>query len=258
MPVSAQHASPTIAHLAGPANFAADPRARQFGWLSNRVGVNETLIGLDRDLALFPRLAETMEQTDPKTWRVTLCGGVPFHDGRPMTAPSAIVSLAPLAEERHPARNPRQVALPHLAGLEAVDVSTLVFRTPAPNAAFPLTLTEAGVTVPGPASEAFPINASGHLIFREAIRDQLYRAEANRGHRDGAPALVANGWSRPPIRRAVALPIDRQGIVETAPSGIGGESPGAIFPAVMGWAADIAPACVPAEAKRLLAGSGAV
>jgi len=161
-PVLAQQGSLTIAYHTGPANAAPDPRARQFGWLSNQVGVTETLMGLDRDLKLFPRLAETIEQTGPQTWRVTLRDGVLFHDGSPMTAQSVIDSLAPIAEEGHSAHNPRLVALLDLAGIEAVDANTLVFRTNAPNAAFPWTLTESGVTVLGPASDPVFLGAGDH------------------------------------------------------------------------------------------------
>lgn len=234
-----------------------------------------------------------------------------------MTAQSVIDSLAPIAEEGHPAHNPRLVALLDLAGIEAVDANTIVFRTNTPNAAFPWTLTEPGVTVLGPTSEAFAINATGPFIFREAIPDQLYRAKANLNYRDGAPALaemrvvraadpasaalafeageinlvinypetdyerilstgaqgfaapttrlffyglnVTNGpLENPLIRRAISLAIDRLGIVEAALSGVGGEPAGAIFPAVMDWAADIAPTYDPDEAERRLAEAGAV
>lgn len=316
-PILAQEGSLTIAYLTGPASEAPDPRSRQFGWMSNQMRVSETLMGLDRDLKLVPRLAETIEQVDPVTWRVTLRDGVAFHDGTPMTAQSVIDSLAPIAEEGHPAHNPRLVALLGLAGMEAEDALTVVFRTNAPDAAFPWTLTEPGVTVLGSASDAFPINATGPFVFREAIPDQLYRVEANADYRNGAPALAevslvkaadpaaaalafeagevdlvinypetdydrilatgAQGFAAPTsrlffyglnvtdgplkdplIRRAVSLAIDRQGIVDAALSGVGGVPAGTIFPAVMGWAADIAPVYDPAEAERLLAEAGAI
>jgi peptide/nickel transport system substrate-binding protein len=316
-PAIAQEGSLTIAHMTGPANEAPDPRARQFGWLSNQAGVTETLMGLTPDMQIYPRLAEAIEQTDPTTWRVTLRAGVAFHDGSPVTAQSVIDSLTPIAEEGHAAHNPRLVALLDLAGMEAEGDRVVIFRTNSPNAAFPWTLTEPGVTVLGAPSEAFPINATGPFIFREAIPDQLYRVEANPGYRDGAPALaevrvvkaadpaaaalafeagevdlvvnypetdydriVATGaqglaapttrlfffvlnhrsgpLADPLIRRAVSLAIDRQGIVDAALSGVGGTPAGAIFPAVMGWAADIPATYDPAEAERLLAEAGAV
>lgn len=189
-PAMAQSGSLTIAYLTGPANTAPDPRARQFGWLSNQAGVTETLMGLDRDMQLYPRLAENITQVDPVTWRVTLRDGVTFHDGSPVTAQSVIDSLTPIAQDGHPAHNPRLVALLGLEGMETEGDRVVIFRTVAPNAAFPWTLTEPGVTVLGPASDAFPINATGPFIFREAIPDQLYRVEANPAYRDGPPALA--------------------------------------------------------------------
>ncbi|WP_420347642.1 ABC transporter substrate-binding protein [Pelagibius sp.] len=316
-PSAAQEGSLTIAYHSGPANEAPDPRARQYGWLSNQSGVTETLMGLDRGLQLYPRLAASIEQADPTTWRVILREGITFHDGSPVTAQSVIDSLTPIAEEGHPAHNLRLVGLLDLAGMETDGELVVVFRTNSPNAAFPWTLSEPGVAILGEASEDFPINATGPFIFREAIPDQLYRVEANPNYRDGAPALAevrvvkaadpaaaalafeagevdlvinypetdyerilstgAQGFAAPTtrlffyglnasngplenplIRRAVSLAIDRQGIVDAALSGVGGVPAGAIFPQVMGWAADIAPVYDPAEAERLLAEAGAV
>lgn len=317
LPASAQQGSLTIAYLTGPASEVPDPRARQFGWLSNQAGVTETLMGLDENLQLFPRLAARIEQADPTTWRVTLREGIAFHDGSPVTAQAVIDSLAPISEEGHPAHNPRLVRLLDLAGMDTDGELTVVFRTSNPNAAFPWTLTEPGIAILGAPSEDFPINATGPFIFREAIPEQLYRVEANPAYRDGPPALaevrvvkaadpaaaalafeageldlvinypeadyerilsagaqgfaapttrlfffglnVTNGpLENPLIRRAVSLAIDRQGIVDAALSGVGGVPAGTIFPALMGWAADIAPVYDPAEAERLLARAGAV
>jgi len=300
LPASAGEGSLTIAYHSGPASEVPDPRARQYGWLSNQAGVTETLMGLDRNLQLYPRLAENIEQTDPTTWRVTLRGNLTFHDGSPVTAQSVIDSFMPIAEEGHAAHNPRLVRLMDLAGIEADGALTVVFRTKSPNAAFPWTLTEPGVAVLGSASDTFPINATGPFVFREAVPDQLYRVEANPNYRDGPPALAevrvvktgdpaaaalafeagevdlvinypetdydrvlgagAQGFAAPTtrlffyglnvtngplenrlIRRAVSLAIDRQGIVEAALSGVGGVPAGAVFPAMMDWAADIAP-----------------
>ena len=316
-PVSAGEGSVTIAYHSGPASEVPDPRARQYGWLSNQAGVTETLMGLDSDLQLYPRLAENIERTDPTTWRVTLRDNLTFHDGGPVTAQSVIDSLLPMAQEGHAAHNPRLVRLMDLAGMEADGALTVVFRTNSPNAAFPWTLTEPGVAVLGPASEAFPINATGPFVFREAVPDQLYRVEAYPNYRDGPPALAevrvvktgdpaaaalafeagevdlvinypetdydrvlsagAQGFAAPTtrlffyglnvtngplenrlIRRAVSLAIDRQGVVEAALSGVGGVPAGTVFPAMMAWAADIAPSYDPNRAERLLAEAGAV
>jgi peptide/nickel transport system substrate-binding protein len=179
----------SIAYMAGPASELPDPRARQFGWLSNQAGVTETLMGLTDKMELYPRLAESIEQIEPTAWKVVLKAGLKFHDGSAVTAQSVIDSITPISEQGHPANNPRLVKLMDLAGMEAPDDRTVIFRTKAPNAAFAWTLTEPGIVVLGAPSKEFPINATGPFIFKQAIPDQLYRAEANATYRDGAPGV---------------------------------------------------------------------
>ncbi len=189
-PALAQQGSLSIAYLQGPTAEVPDPRVRFNGWLSNQAGVTETLMGLDREMDLYPRLAESIEQTDPTTWRVTLREGVLFHDGTPLTAEHVIDSIGPILEEGGPAYNGRSTNLLGLEEMETDGDLTVVFRTKAPNAAFPWTLTEPGVVILGPSSDAFPINATGPFVFKEAVPDQLYRVEANPIYRDGPPALA--------------------------------------------------------------------
>lgn len=313
----AQEGSLTIAYLTGPTNEVPDPRERYNGWMSNQTGVTETLMGLTADMELYPRLAETIERTDPTTWRLTLREGLTFHDGSPVTAQDVVDSIAPILDEESPAHNPRNAGLLGLDGMETEGERVVIFRTSAPDAAFPWILTEPGVVVLGPASDDLPINATGPFIFREAVPEQLYRVEANPDYRDGPPAIAevrvvkvtdpaaaalafeagdvdlvinypetdferivdsgAQGLSAPTvqlywididathgplkdarIRRALSLAIDREGIVEAALSGVGGVPAGTIYPAMMPWAADIAPTYDPAEAEALLAKAGAV
>lgn len=317
LPAAAQEGSLSIAYLQGPTAEVPDPRIRYNGWLSNQAGVTETLMGLDREMKIYPRLAESIEQVDDTTWRITLRDGVQFHDGTTLTAEHVVDSIAPILDASSDVYNGRSASLLGVETVEADGDLAVVFRTKEPNAAFPWILTEPGVVVLGPSSDDFPINATGPFVFREAIPDQLYRVVANPIYRDGAPALAevrvvraadpaaaalafeagevdlvinypetdyerilstgAQGFEAPTIqlywlhvdaqngplkdariRRAVSLAIDRQGIVDAALSGVGGTPAGTIFPTLMPWAADIAPAYDPEEAERLLAKSGAV
>ncbi len=316
-PSAAQEGSLNIAYLTGPASETPDPRERYNGWTSNQTGVTETLMGLTTDMELYPRLAETIERTDPTTWRVTLREGLTFHDGAPVTAKDVVDSIAPILDETSPVHNARNAGLLGLDGMDTEGERVVIFRTTAPNAAFPWVLTEPGVTVLGPPSEALPINGTGPFIFREAVPEQLYRVEANPDYRDGPPALAeirvvkvadpaaaalafeagdvdlvinypetdferivesgAQGQAASTvqlywldidathgplkdarIRRAVSLAIDREGIITAALSGVGGVPAGTIYPTMMPWAADIAPAYDPAAAEALLAKAGAV
>jgi len=186
----AQEGSLTIGYLTGPADETPDPRVRYNGWTSNQTGVTETLMGLTTDMELYPRLAETIERTDPTSWRVTLREGLTFHDGSPVTAQDVVDSIAPILDEKSPAHNPRNAGLLGLEAMETEGEQMVVFRTKAPDAAFPWILTEPGVVVLGPPSDDLPINGTGPFIFREAVPEQLYRVEANPDYRDGPPAIA--------------------------------------------------------------------
>lgn len=189
VPATAQEDSLSIAVTFGPEAEVPDPRAGYNGWMSNQTGVTETLMGLDYDMTLYPRVAETIEQVDPTTWRVTLRDGVTFHDGTPVTAEAVVAAISAISDEEHPGYNARVASLLDLAGLSAEGGRAVVFETNSPNAAFPWSLSEPAVAVLGAASEAYPINATGPYVFREAIPQQLYRAEANLGYRLGTPGL---------------------------------------------------------------------
>ncbi|MEM8787099.1 MAG: ABC transporter substrate-binding protein [Pseudomonadota bacterium] len=317
LPLSAQDGSFTISVGFGPTAEVPDPRAGYNGWMSNQTGVTETLMGIDYELGLYPRLAEGIEQSAPTEWRVTLREGLRFHDGTAVTAQAVVDAIASISDENHPGHNARIANLLDLASMSVDGDRVVVFQTNSPNAAFPWTLSEPGIAVLGPASEDFPINATGPYIFREAVPEQLYRVEANADYRLGAPGfeevrvvgipdpgasalafeagevdMVINypesdfariqetgamGFSAPTarlyfytvnarsgpmanplIRRAVSAAIDRQGIVDATLSGVGGLPAGTIYPAGMGWAADIDPVYDPALAEDLLAEAGAV
>ncbi len=189
LPASAADKSLTISVTFGPNAEVPDPRAGYNGWLSNQTGVTETLMGIDYDLKLYPRLAESIDQSAPTTWRVTLRDGIKFHDGTPVTADAVIKAISAISDEAHPGNNARVAKLLDLAGMTADGDSVVVFETNSPNAAFPWTLSDPGIAILGEASEAFPINATGPYIFKEAVPEQLYRAEANPNYRLGAPGL---------------------------------------------------------------------
>ncbi len=189
LPVVVQANSLTIATSFGPTAEIPDPRAGYNGWLSNQSGVTETLMGIDYSMNLYPRVASGVEQASPTQWRVTLRDDIKFHDGTAVTAQSVVDTINGILEEGHVGYNARVAKLLDLAGVSTDGDSVVVFDTNSPNAAFPWTLSEPGIAVLGPVSEEFPINATGPYIFREAVPEQLYRAEVNNDYRDGAPGL---------------------------------------------------------------------
>ncbi|MEM6305055.1 MAG: ABC transporter substrate-binding protein [Pseudomonadota bacterium] len=186
---SAQQTSLTIGSGFGPSSEVPDPRAGYNGWTSNQTGVTETLMGIDYDLQLYPRLAESIEQAGPTTWRVTLPTDVTFHDGTPLTAQAVIDAIAPISQEGHPGHNKRIANLLDLASMSADGDHVVVFETNSPNAAFAWTLSEPGIATLGTASEEFPINATGPFVFKEAVVEQSYSVVANPDYRLGTPGL---------------------------------------------------------------------
>lgn len=194
LPASAQEGSlrisSSIAHVSAAVGDAPDPRAGYNGWVFNQAGVTETLTGIDHDLKLYPRVAESIEQVAPTTWRVTLREGVAFHDGTPLAAQAVIDAISPILQEGHPGSNARLAKLLDLAGMTAEGDRVVLFETGSPNAAFPWSLSDPGIAVLGKASDAFPVNATGPFVFAEHVPEQLFRVVANPNYRLGVPALA--------------------------------------------------------------------
>lgn len=67
----------------GPTAEVPDPRAGYNGWMSNQTGVTETLMGIDYDLNLYPRLASGIEQTSPPHGVLHYARGWPFTMAHP-------------------------------------------------------------------------------------------------------------------------------------------------------------------------------
>lgn len=203
LPATAQDL--TIAATFGPTAEVPDPREGYNGWMSNQMGVTETLMGIGYDLSLYPRLAESIEQAGPTTWKVTLREGLTFHDGSPVTAQATVDALSAISAEEGPGSNARLASLLDLASLSAEGDLVVVFETNAPNAAFPSSLSDPGTAILGAPSEAFPINATGPYVFREAVPGQTYTVAANADYRLGAPGLDTVTFTTAPDPSAAAL-----------------------------------------------------
>ena len=205
LPATEQEGTFNISVTFGPNAEVPDPRSGYNGWMSNQTGVTETLMGIDYDLNLYPRLAESIEQVTPTTWRVTLREGLQFHDGTAVTAQAVVDAITPITIEGDPARNARIARVLDLKGMSTDGAMTVVFETNSPNAAFQWSLSDPGVAILGASSEAFPINATGPYIFREAIPEQLYRVEANTEYRLEAPGFEEVRVVASPDQAAAAL-----------------------------------------------------
>lgn len=178
-----------IAAPFGPKSDTPDPRARQNGWMSNRAGVSETLIGIGYDMTLQPRLATAFENLSDIEWKLTLREGVLFHDGTPVTAQAVKDSFEKLSEEGHPGNNPRLTKSLNIAAIERVDDMTLIFRTNAPNSAFLWALTQPSAAVMKEGTDAMPIIGTGPFVFEKAVAEKSYVATGFADYWGGAPKL---------------------------------------------------------------------
>lgn len=61
-----------------------DPATEYDGWTTNRAGLTETLVTVDKNYEIQPLLADSWEQKDDKTWVFHIRDGVTFHDGTPV------------------------------------------------------------------------------------------------------------------------------------------------------------------------------
>ena len=178
-----------IATPFGPASSIPDPRARQNGWISNRAGVSETLIGLGYDMKMQPRLAVAYEKLSENQWKITLRKDVVFHDGAPVTASAVKESFSKLSEEGHSGHNPRLSKLLDIADIETPDDHTLIFTTNSPNSAFLWNLTEPSAAVMKDGTDEMPLIGTGPFVFEKAETDKTYVTTGFADYWGGAPKL---------------------------------------------------------------------
>lgn len=210
VPAQDAYAAETTMRIAvpfGPKSNVPDPRARQNGWLSNRAGVSETLIGLGYDMAMQPRLAETFKNVSPTEWKLTLRKDVTFHDGSAMTARDVKASFEKIDLEGHPGHNPRLSRLLGIESITAEDDYTLVFKTKSPNSAFLWSLTEPSAAVLKEGTDELPLIGTGPFVFVKAETDKTYQTRKFADYWGGEPkldAIVMDALSDPSVA-ALAL-----------------------------------------------------
>ncbi|MEH6446249.1 MAG: ABC transporter substrate-binding protein [Oceanospirillaceae bacterium] len=178
-----------IGYPFGPTSSMPDPRARQNGWLSNRAGVSETLIGLSYEMQQFPRLAVSYRNLSKTGWEIVIRPDVKFHDGSTMTAQDVKASFDKLDVKGHSAHNPRLWKLLGLKEIKVIDDQTLHFITQAPNSAFLWALTEPSAAVLKEGTKALPIIGTGPFIFESAEANKQYKTRAFADYWNGKPKL---------------------------------------------------------------------
>lgn len=140
-----------------------EPRAQRNGWYTSNAGISETLLALDHEMRLVPRIAESYRNTAPDTWVLQLRPGITFHDGSPVDAAAVKASFDGIGKSDETS-NPRLLRLLDLAEIQA-DGMTVTFRTKQPNAAFPYALTEPSAAVVKQGTAAMPVIATGPFRF---------------------------------------------------------------------------------------------
>lgn len=75
-----------------------DPAIDWQGWFTVRYAVTETLFKLDDALVPVAWLAESYENVDENTWKITIKEGIKFSNGNPLTAEMVVANLKKVGE----------------------------------------------------------------------------------------------------------------------------------------------------------------
>lgn len=133
-----------------------DPAQESGGLLADKAQIVETLVGVNPDMSLSPKLALSWSQIDEKTWEFKLRDDVFFHDGTKMTADDVKFSL-----ERANELNSRIPSLLRLDSIEVIDPLTIQIKTAEPNFILPAALHFAApLAIVSPSS----VNEKGEIV----------------------------------------------------------------------------------------------
>ncbi|MDI2028864.1 ABC transporter substrate-binding protein [Saccharopolyspora sp. TS4A08] len=189
--------------------------------LLTKLGTTETLTVLDADGMPRPGLAESWEQTDPRTLRLNLRPGVTFHDGTPLTAENAAASINHVTTATTPPRAIKGVQLTARAAGER----TLEITTAEPDPILPQRLTAPQLAILAPSAYADPAApnpvraGTGPYALDSVQGTSGATLSANPGYWGGPPKtagidarFIADGASR-----ANALRAGEVDVVDTVP-----------------------------------------
>lgn len=195
-PAQAQ-AQDAVLRVVSPWEFdSADPA--ETGYILRRLGIGETLVGVQPDGQLVGLLAERWAvDPDCLTWRITL-RAARFHDGTPVTASGVVSTL-----ERVRSKAESLSAIP-LAEMHADGEATVVIRTQTPFASLPAYLTDYAGVMLSPSA----YDADG--TPRRPIATGPYKVTALGGARTLDAEAFADYWGETPAiarLRYTAVPL---------------------------------------------------
>jgi peptide/nickel transport system substrate-binding protein len=156
-----------------------------------RAGCLETLVEYTNDGELEPMLATEWSQVEDTAWDFTLREGVTFQDGTPMDADAVVGALTHVLKVPTPARAFNSDVI---AGVEAVDETTVRITTPKPDALVPLRVANANAGILAPkAYEGRQIDivgtCTGPFTVTEEVPAQSLSLEANEDYWGGDVTL---------------------------------------------------------------------
>ncbi|MDQ3811411.1 MAG: ABC transporter substrate-binding protein [Chloroflexota bacterium] len=181
--------------------------------------IYDTLVDIDLNGKYVPVLAESWENTDPRTWVLHLRQGIKYPDGTPFDAAAVKFNI-----DRHldPATKSRQIGeLLTIDAVEIVNSSTVRFRLKSPSAGFLSPFVDRSGFMASPAAvqqwgnEAYgqhPIGVGPYRLV-EHQDDQSYTVERNPDYWDrGKPYLDRVTWK--------IIPLDATRLVELRSGGV--------------------------------------
>lgn len=179
-----------------------DAASAYAGWFNSRDGITETLVDVDQQLNLIPKLATEWKNVDELTWTFTLRDGVTFHNGSPMTAETVKASL-----EHTIATNVRAEAQMPIASMSAQG-QTLTITTKTPLAALPSILSDpmTGIQAVGDGIDPdTKPQGTGPFKVSEFTPKQKLELDAHEGYWAGKPKLTHVTWRAYEDLQAMAL-----------------------------------------------------